>query len=37
MVRTLFTMIEGSGDNMLFEMEASFVEIYLEKVNDLLD
>ena len=37
MARTLFSLIEAAGEQIIFELKVSFVEIYLEKVRDLLD
>ena len=37
MARPLFSLIEAAGEQIIFELKVSFVEIYLEKVRDLLD
>ena len=34
---TLFSEIEASPDNLLFDVELSFVEVYQERLRDLLD
>jgi hypothetical protein len=37
MARTLFSLIEAAGEQIVFSLKVSFVEIYVEKVRDLLD
>lgn len=37
MVRTIFTKIENSNESIEFEVKVSMVEIYMEKIRDLLD
>ena len=37
MVRTLFSRIDTAEDHIFFEIKVSFIEIYLEKIRDLLD
>jgi kinesin family protein 5 len=37
MVRTVFTRIETANENIEFTVKVSMVEIYMEKIKDLLD
>ena len=37
MVRTIFSKIENSSENVEFTVKVSMIEIYMEKVWDLLD
>jgi len=37
MVRTIFNKIENSNESIEFEVKVSMVEIYMEKLRDLLD
>jgi kinesin family protein 5 len=37
LVRTLFSRIETAEESILFEIRVSFVEIYLERIKDLLN
>ena len=37
MVRTIFNRIETAPDSLEFQVKISMVEIYMEKVKDLLD
>ena len=37
MVWTIFTKIENSNENIEFTVKVSMVEIYMEKIWDLLD
>ena len=37
MVRTVFNRIENMSDNVEFTVKVSMVEIYMEKIQDLLD
>jgi kinesin family member 5 len=37
MVRTIFSKIENSSENVEFTVKVSMIEIYMEKVRDLLD
>lgn len=37
MVKTIFTKIENSNESIEFEVKVSMVEIYMEKLRDLLD
>jgi kinesin family member 5 len=37
MVRTVFTRIESAQDTIEFQVKVSMIEIYMEKIRDLLD
>lgn len=37
MVRTVFNRIETASENIEFTVKISFIEIYMEKIKDLLD
>lgn len=37
MVRTVFARIESAGEHMEFTVKISMIEIYMEKIRDLLD
>lgn len=37
MVRTVFARIATAGENMEFTVKISMIEIYMEKIRDLLD
>lgn len=37
MVKTLFEQIENASEDIEFQVKVSMIEIYMEKVKDLLD
>jgi len=37
MVRTVFSRIENAGEHLEFTVKISMIEIYMEKIKDLLD
>ena len=37
MVRTIFSKIENSNENTEYTVKVSMIEIYMERIRDLLD
>jgi kinesin family protein 5 len=37
MVRTVFTRIENASEDVTFTVQVSMVEIYMERIRDLID
>ena len=37
MVRTVFSRIENAGEHLEFTVKISMIEIYMEKIRDLLE
>jgi kinesin family protein 5 len=37
MVRTVFNRIDNSSENIAYRVKVSMIEIYMERIKDLLD